>query len=228
MDSKYTPLSTLEGAAAWRDRSVYPAERRQILPPTDDTDIVFIKTAGDALQAVPQSSVDQGNLIPVHVPWNHQGGDEIYVRTPVGSVVSAIIPEGCFPGHAFFVRVPDDATTAAEVVMGTPVERSLESSLPVHPVPAVPINTFGQQNVQVSTTVNSQEQEYEEHDDNTNLELIQVPQGSKPGDRIHVQIPDGRTIEALVPQGNVPEFYVRLPSNRQQATVPLASAKLLV
>jgi hypothetical protein len=51
--------------------------------------------------------------------------------------------------------------------------------------------------------------------DDSNLVLIKVPIGAAPGTKIRVRVPDGRTIDATVPAGNLSEVYLRLPNKKQ-------------
>jgi hypothetical protein len=48
-----------------------------------------------------------------------------------------------------------------------------------------------------------------------NVVLIKVPRGATPGTKFRVRVPDGRTVDATVPPGNVQEFYLRLPTRKQ-------------
>jgi hypothetical protein len=61
-----------------------------------------------------------------------------------------------------------------------------------------------------------------------NVILIKVPPGATPGTKFRVRVPDGRTVDATVPPGNVQEFYLRLPPRRQNwHDNPLAVAPMV-
>lgn len=45
---------------------------------------------------------------------------------------------------------------------------------------------------------------------NKGLVKVKVPKGLRAGDRFKVRIPDGRTVNAVVPEGNVSEFHLKL------------------
>lgn len=70
--------------------------------------------------------------------------------------------------------------------------------------------------------------------DDPNLVLIKVPAGAGPGEKIRVRVPDGRTVEATVPPGNLTEFYLRLPNKKQNwhnnplAVAPMTLGPLLL
>mmetsp|Transcript_11815 Transcript_11815/g.26241 ORF Transcript_11815/g.26241 Transcript_11815/m.26241 type:complete len:178 (+) Transcript_11815:51-584(+) len=122
MEYNYKALNTLEGeptpvkSEAW----VYPGQRRQtVAAPPQSSDLVFIKTAGNALQAVSRFTLQQTNLMSVRVPRNCQGGDEIHVQTPSGNLVSVTIPQGCYHGHVFFVEFEDAVASVKEQEFGS-------------------------------------------------------------------------------------------------------------
>ncbi|KAL7580055.1 hypothetical protein ACA910_005040 [Epithemia clementina (nom. ined.)] len=151
MDCKYQLMDTLPIKGETKNNSrrhpryVYPGERRSILPtlsPTAMQNFVLVKTAGNALQAIPRSSYEEDktkNLLTVNVPPNARGGDEIYVRTPSGRrSISATVPDGFVPGQVFLVQdnhnVRDEepiskCTTA--VIMGVPVNNNTSLSSPI-------------------------------------------------------------------------------------------------
>jgi hypothetical protein len=98
------------------DGSWYPGARRTFLATGGDPpqDTVLVKTAGNALQAVPRTIVEEaGPLVSVSVPPNVTPGTMIYVTIPDGRMMEVTVPEGAFPGHTFVVRTP-------------PLEHSLE------------------------------------------------------------------------------------------------------
>ena len=120
------------------DRWDYPGNRRGSVPVVPSscsttTGTVLVRTAGNALQAVPATFLQQQQvfeaateapllLIQVTVPPNAQAGDTIHVRSPYSNeemLIAATIPEGLVPGQTFHVTSPtavaipehdDDAT----------------------------------------------------------------------------------------------------------------------
>jgi hypothetical protein len=61
-----------------------------------------------------------------------------------------------------------------------------------------------------------------------NVVLIKVPRGATTGTKFRVRVPDGRTVDATVPPGNVQEFYLRLPPRKQNwHDNPLAVAPMV-
>jgi hypothetical protein len=61
-----------------------------------------------------------------------------------------------------------------------------------------------------------------------NLVLIKVPRGVTPGTKFRVQVPDGRMVDATAPLDNAQEFYLRLPTRKQNwHDNPLAVAPML-
>ncbi len=51
--------------------------------------------------------------------------------------------------------------------------------------------------------------------DKKSLVKSTVPSNLEEGDCMRVQIPDGRTINAVIPPGNVSEFHVKVPAKKQ-------------
>ena len=116
----------------------YPGNRRGSVPVAPSscsttTGTVLVRTAGNALQAVPATFLQQQQvfeeateapllLIQVTVPPNAQAGDTIHVRSPYSNeemLIAATIPPGLVPGQTFHVTSPtavaipehdDDAT----------------------------------------------------------------------------------------------------------------------
>ena len=91
----------------------FPGNRRTVvLPPGPPPNMVFVKTGGNALQAVPQMVFEQKppeGLVAVTVPENVAPGSTIYVQHGPRNenLLQATIPAGALPGHTFFVQVPD-------------------------------------------------------------------------------------------------------------------------
>lgn len=181
----------------------YPATSRSINPDLPPKNTTFVKTGGNALQAVDSSVLDQKNLVQVVVPDNNMGpGDTVHVLAPDGSgrLIAARIPEGHGAGSVFFVTMPFPAVA---VVTGVPIDRDLVvvNSMDVTAQPA-------EQDLELA----------EENGSTNNTEsirvLVRVPEDSKPGDSIRVELPDKRVVEAVVPHGNVQDFYVEAPCAR--------------
>lgn len=108
------------------DRNKYPGHRRNPItaaasvPPAGT---VLLKTAGNALQAVPAAVLLETNVMAVCVPANAQPGDVLHLRPPLEEknhhpnnnnssslqllMMEAVVPEGAWPGHTFLVPFPD-------------------------------------------------------------------------------------------------------------------------
>lgn len=113
----------------------YPGNRRLRLPASSSSSsslsasTVLVRTAGNALQAVPATFLPPGPLLfmQVTVPSRAQAGDTIHVRSPYPTtndeevLIAATIPNGLVPGQTFHVTCPttavavqDDADDAAK------------------------------------------------------------------------------------------------------------------
>lgn len=126
-------------------------------------------------------------------------GDTLHVLAPDGSgrLIAARIPEGCGAGSVFFVNMAPPVVA----VTGVPVDQDLL--------------VVGSMDV----AAQSVEQDLELAEESSyNTEplrvLVRVPEDSKPGDKIRVELPDKRVVEAIVPVGDVKEFYVEAPRDR--------------
>ena len=144
--------------------------------------------------------------IVVTVPENTQPGDTLLVMAPDGSgnAVTARIPEGHGAGSVFFV-------TFAPPVVATTAIPTFESGLAIVPAsdPFQPQRI--EQDLELAVEANNQAALDQHH-----LVLVTVPEGSKPGDVIRVLLQNQRIVEAIVPTGDVQQFFVQVP--------PLSSA----
>jgi hypothetical protein len=86
-------------------------------------DLVLVKTAGNALQAVPQSALQRTNVVAVTVWDGLTAGQTIVVAAPGGRMVQAIIPQTCHVGQTFLVHIPPVAEHV--VVVGVPLDLAL-------------------------------------------------------------------------------------------------------
>jgi hypothetical protein len=133
----------------------------------------------------------------VTVPDNNlKPGDTLVVLSPDGSqTLSARIPEGHGAGSVFFVNF-----AAPVVATGVPLSSSAAAPMVVQ---AMDLGQPAEQDLELA----------EEHTggESSNLVLVTVPALSEPGDKLLVQLPDQRVVEAIVPAGNVVEFYVQAP-----------------
>lgn len=141
------------------------------------------------------------------MPENTQPGDTLLIMAPDGSgnAVTARIPEGHGAGRVFFITfVPPVAVTDTN---GIPTR---ESDLVIVPStdPSLPRQT--EQDLELVCEGTDQT----ESDLQPTLVLVTVPEGSKPGDIIRVLLPDQRVVEAMVPAGDVQQFFVQAPPSR--------------
>jgi hypothetical protein len=81
---------------------------------------VLVKTAGNALRAVPRQDLLMQNnnnnnnspaeattvVLSVVVPPNMKSGDALHVQAPDGRIIAVTIPPGIYPGQSFMVKVP--------------------------------------------------------------------------------------------------------------------------
>jgi hypothetical protein len=129
------------GVTSTGNRNEYPGNRRI---PSSDMPIpagnILVRTAGNALQAIPVSMVEKihestPQLISVQIPNNTQPGDIIHVRPPYSDIlIAATIPNGALPGQTIYVTYPSAATayieemTTIETVATASVSSSTETS----------------------------------------------------------------------------------------------------
>jgi hypothetical protein len=102
----------------------YPGDRRipqqEVGPRVDD--MVFIRTGGNALQAVNRNLVESSQqLISVVVPDGKDPGDELLVACPFvkDRLISVTVPNNTTAGSAFLVHLP---SVAPIIATGIPVD----------------------------------------------------------------------------------------------------------
>ena len=105
---------------------VYPGNRRTFVIEDEHDDLIFVRTGGNALTAIPKDFVQhQQTLIQVVVPEGTYPGDEILVASPFvtttgnGGLISVTIPPGTMAGSILLVEVP---AAPPNVVTGIPVD----------------------------------------------------------------------------------------------------------
>lgn len=142
-------------------------------------------------------------------------GQSIVVQHPTsGQTVTATIPEGHFEGATFQVRFPHQHT----VVQGAPVVANSNQ----------PPNNNGQKKKYKRCS----EEMLLLH--KKGLVKIRVPPNLKAGDKMRVQIPDGRMMNVTIPPGPPAEFQVKVPNKKQNfhdnpiAVAPMTLGPLLM
>lgn len=165
----------------------------------------------------------------VTIPQGMQSGQNILVQHPSGQVISATIPPGHDSGATFYVRFP--AATNI-VVAGVPVQSSADDFA----------TRFGASGGAAGNAMNRPHQQQPQQPpyrpppqqqkqgkkkkykrcseemlllNKKGLVKIKVPPNLGAGDKMRVQIPDGRMITVTVPPGNVSEFQVKVPPKKQ-------------
>mmetsp|Transcript_7195 Transcript_7195/g.13752 ORF Transcript_7195/g.13752 Transcript_7195/m.13752 type:complete len:250 (-) Transcript_7195:136-885(-) len=240
MKNEYSAVSTVEGETLAKSRlDEYPGQRRSTIYAPLSSDRILIKTAGNALQAVPRAQLEQKNLIAVTVPGVLKPGDEILIDAPDGRIIRAEIPSTAVAGQVFFVHAPPTQVAATgipidhpafnagtgsggtQVVAGEDIEKNdltLQEEGNVESPHPAPFSESLSNNTTGST--------HQSTNDDSNLILVQVPYGVSPGSTMRVKVPDGRTVEAVVPADpTVKEFYLRVPPKPQNwHNSPLAVA----
>ena len=99
-------------ASAVTTGNVYPGLLRSSMScrpaPGPPAGTVFVKTGGNALQAIGASVLEQESVVRVIVPEGKMPGDSIMVQCPhvQGRYVPTIIPEYAKEGTEFLVRIP--------------------------------------------------------------------------------------------------------------------------
>lgn len=173
--------------------STYPGHRRRGVPSGPPEDHVLIRTAGNALQAIPRAEFEakkQSSTVAVSMPSTTTANDEVLlVRTESQHrVVQATIPRGAVPGQTIFVPVPDASETPVVApVVGVEQLHDLELTEAKDTTTSSPASDFVK---------------------------VQVPEGYAPGSKLLVQVgPSESTspLEVTVPADpTIREFYVNI------------------
>lgn len=102
--------SNIASAPSTSNPSGYPGFLRKGASPVSDppTGTVFVKTGGNALQAIDTSVLEQESVVRVIVPEGKLPGESILVQCPHihGRYVPTTIPDDAKEGTEFLVRVP--------------------------------------------------------------------------------------------------------------------------
>jgi hypothetical protein len=161
-------------------------------------------------------------------------GQSILVQHPsgIGQVVSATIPPGHDAGSTFYVRFP---TVTPIVIAGVPTAQKqrqpstddFATGFGAPGTSAAAGNMQQQQQQQQQQYRPPQQQQpqgkkkYKRCSEEMlllhkkGLVRIKVPPNLGAGDKMRVQISDGRMITVTVPPGNVSEFQVKVPPKKQ-------------
>jgi hypothetical protein len=156
-------------------------------------------------------------------------GQSLMVRHPNGQVVSVSIPKGFRVGQTFHVQFP---LVVSRVAVGPQQPSNAEPYKP--PQQQQPTDGFvsgfgGGASQPLPGQIRPQQQpqgkkkKYKRCSEemlllhNKGLVKIKVPPNLQAGDKMRVQIPDGRTINAVVPPGKSPSeyFHVKVPPKKQ-------------
>lgn len=161
------------------------------------------------------------------VPDEMGPGQDLLIQHPSGNgqVIAATIPEGYQAGSMFHVRFP---TSNPTVVSGTSViqQSHQQSNGPADIASGFGGDNSAGQHQPYRPSAKQQQQgqgktKYKRCSEemlllhNKGLVKIKVPPNLSAGDRMRVQIPDGRMINATIPAGNVSEFHVKVPTKKQ-------------
>jgi len=286
---KEEPMTTASNAvvgvglhehSAWTQ---FPARRTPPPPASGPPETaLLIKTAGNALQAVSRTILDEDNLMAVTVPEGLGPGDNLYVVVPGTKIesrtIQAVVPPDAYAGHVFLVRIPKEGAAVSpprlplspvavvgenvstppspdshrgdelqsQVVPGhdventelrlqveeeqgeeveVEVEEEEEANMatiypPQLPRPDAAAPSFGQLQLEADLPAESPLPQFANtvEIEESSLVLVKVPPGAAPGSKLHVRVDDGRLIEATVPEGNVPKFYLRVPAPQSNET----------
>jgi hypothetical protein len=124
-DVQFIPSENMRNTTFLNNRSAYPGNRRiSNLDQGIPSGTILVRTAGNALQAIPAASVmeekQQPQLVEVTIPTNSQSGDTIHVRSPYrDELIAATIPDGLYPGQTFYVQCPTTTTNVEAVEWAT-------------------------------------------------------------------------------------------------------------
>jgi len=99
--------------------------------------------------------------------------------------------------------------------------------------PEQPLNTdIEQQSTRKGIDHQSSKEEVQQLYNEKGLVKVIVPTGKSKGDKFRVRIFDGRTVDAVVPEDGIREFYMKVPKKKQNwhdnplATLPMAIGPL--
>lgn len=168
----------------------------------------------------------------VTVPNGSSPGQTIVVKHPRANdrIVSAVIPEGHHPGSTFYVRFPMTMVSSIPAtnsqLSGKQANHASQSPHPPQSSTENFVAGFGSDRISSNgnppiPNAKPGTKKYKRCSEemlllhNKGLVKVRVPPNLKPGDKMRVQIPDGRMINTVIPPGNVSEFHVKVPAKKQ-------------
>lgn len=174
------------------------------------------------IEAIVPTGVFEGHTFLVRIPPLGEAPPQATLLTPYEG--------GEIPTAHAHLAPPEPQTVAghdlenlrlAEVLVDDPAPHT-----PTHPNTSGPFSQALETSARAPSnsntgTTNSPAAATPRGESHSDLVLVRVPPGSLPGSAIRIRIDDGRLIEAVVPDGNVNEFFLRVPpvegaTNRQQ------------
>lgn len=190
----------------------------------------LVKTEGNALVAYNPNTDLPGETVAVVVPEGMLPGETVHVSAPDGSgrMVEAVVPAGVKAGSTFLVQFPA-SPVAARVPILPPtagnvgcVSEQIGKPGSVGSVEGITQQEEQKQPPDLLDSVSCNGQHQPTTDES--LILVQVPDGVGPGSKIRVPVPGegDRFVEAVVPAGNVKEFYVSYDAQGGQQQRPVS------
>lgn len=151
-------------------------------------------------------------MLKVVVPPNTPPGAELLVKSPDGrTTMSARVPEGLKPGQEFFVRMPatpavnNNALVQSSAVGQSKYQQQMQTRPPNQPQKQPQGERKKYKRCSPEMILLGEK----------GLVNVKVPKGLMAGDKFRLVIPDGRTVNAVVPKGNVREFQMKVPVAKQ-------------
>ena len=136
--------------------------------------------AAQPVQQAPQ--FNQTKTVQVTIPSGVRAGSRMTVRLPNGQNAQVTVPQGMGPGMKMSINYQDNSAP--------PVQQQVQQPLPVRPqpvMPVMPVMPAPSQSRKVQKSVS-----------------ITIPQGVRPGNKITVNLPNGKQAQVTVPNGTRP------------------------
>ena len=137
------------------------------------------------------------SLMSVQCPQNVYAGQPLQIQTPSG-LMRITVPQGVSPGMTFQIAVPSTQPTPVVVPMTMPMANPNAIAQQQREM------NFYQQQQALAQQQQFQPQQPQQPQKVQKSVQVTIPKGVRPGNKITINLPDGRQVQITVPKGMRP------------------------
>lgn len=150
------------------------------------------------------------SLMEIVVPPNVSPGQKLLVKTPNGQMLQVAVPNGVFPGQKFRVQIGGSAAQQNQQMLQQQQQQAYQRQQQQIAAQEQNRQTLIQQQ-RLAAMQNSLPKQ-------KRTVQIKIPAGVRPGNKITVNLPDGRQVQIVVPKGTGPGNTITI--NYESAEAP--------